>query len=1276
MRKIKDLITVKEIGETTLSLIREIKFHPKETVKNYVFTDSIREHFDKIFDSIVSYRGGGFWVQAEYGAGKTHFIATLTCLLMDTSEALWGLVQDPEIRNYRFKLNKTKLFPVVINLKGEASVGAEDENLLKIIERHIEEMVQERGLKGKVSIATIDEIIDWYNACSGELRSAVDSFIKQVGGDPKKASRDQLAKFINDYCEKENISPRISATTKDRIKSIYDQLTKNGYNGMLFVIDEFATRQMKHPEQSKEYAADEEVLETIAWVLPKDLQLNIYIIVASHLPAPTKLKEDRFKTINLLADRAAKEYDIIVSQRIRELIEIRRPEIEQYYQFYFKNFSFLKKFDKEYFFSIFPFHPQCFEAIRNITKRELPTARSGINILHDILTDQSILEKGSLIAVSDLMIGLHPRELETYVYQKSYKSYRFAMEGLRDIDLEEEDVEIAQKIINALFLWNLAYLETAKHISIQELAEMELVHSDIIKGSDLVEAILVKLRDLPQIEYVKEKGALFRITGEQVVRPSQVFAEIRKKCAEQDFRISDCWEKSLIFSPDQTGGRSALFSGYSFDQKGKVVIDFQKIEYPGEVVVTRDWRPEYGEALKEDIHFRLVILARNVKFDPKSLKDKRIGVCIPGSLGDSAKQAALNYLAITEMENLYAGKNDPEAEEIRLWVKSKKHEYVNALLETQLPQFVNGKVYTQQSLAIDESRVFSTESLDRIFSTIVTNLLYNAYQSQPFDSSLFKKNLSANDAKKIFDGFFRKDAGPASLSACENFAPGLGLAKATSPRTFNPEGNVIFGFIKKRLEENDYELPVWKLYQELNAPPYGLIREIITLSLLCFVRYGDPSVEIRLKDAHRQPIRGSRVTSFNVPEIEWKGRFEEDFDVVSRSSEVNWNDVVHLARVAAPEQDLKTATKPEEIMEQEKRLLNELSKTLERIPSVLANLKTLWSSFGKEFVYSQCFENAQKICDAKNYGEFQEVVIEVYAQDLEAFKADFEMFRALSKLADQATVIINMRSYLDQAVLPAEKADLNRLKVSIEDQLNPELFVKDLAKLEKIKKQFEEFKRQYIPLYQIHHRDYYEDVEKIRKKLDGASVKIDVISRLNKLGMNLTPIKSVYSDMLTKAKACEVRGNVNVDSSSVCSECKLTLVRKFDDKEASVFLKEVDEGIRLGMTGLRQMLTKPVIELDKEKRLGELIKSLQSGDPQLFAKVFSDSLVEYLIKLFEKANIETINLSISEFIQKYAFVEEDHIEDIVKAFRNELLKIIEKAKKEKPSKKIRIALGE
>jgi hypothetical protein len=128
------------------------------------------------------------------------------------------------------------------------------------------------------------------------------------------------------------------------------------------------------------------------------------------------------------------------------------------------------------------------------------------------------------------------------------------------------------------------------------------------------------------------------------------------------------------------------------------------------------------------------------------------------------------------------------------------------LLETQLPLFADGKIYTQQSLAIDEKKVFASESLDRIFNAVVNSLLYNAYQSPLFDSTTFKKNFSGNDAKKIFDGFFRRDAGPAAFSACENFAPGLNLSKSTSPRAFNAEGNAIFGFFKKRLEEKIFEV--------------------------------------------------------------------------------------------------------------------------------------------------------------------------------------------------------------------------------------------------------------------------------------------------------------------------------------------------------------------------------------------------------------------------------------------------------------------------------------
>jgi len=136
------------------------------------------------------------------------------------------------------------------------------------------------------------------------------------------------------------------------------------------------------------------------------------------------------------------------------------------------------------------------------------------------------------------------------------------------------------------------------------------------------------------------------------------------------------------------------------------------------------------------------------------------------------------------------------------------------------------------------------------------------------------------------------------------------------------------------------------------------------------------------------------------------------------------------------------------------------------------------------------------------------------------------------------------------------------------------------------------------------------------------------------------------------------------------------LTRKYEEKEVNAFLGQIDGSIQQGMIGLCQMLTKSILDLDKEKRLSELLKAIQSDDAKSFAKAFSEPIVEYLNKLFEKANIETINLSLSEFVQEHSFVEEDSVEDIVEAFRSALVKAVEKAKKQKPGKKIRIALGE
>ena len=89
---LRDLILSKKRPETTLSLVPAFRQQAEEMVKTYIFTDTIRAHFEEIMESVARGHGQGFWVQAEYGAGKTHFLVVLSALLSNPDDKLWTLV--------------------------------------------------------------------------------------------------------------------------------------------------------------------------------------------------------------------------------------------------------------------------------------------------------------------------------------------------------------------------------------------------------------------------------------------------------------------------------------------------------------------------------------------------------------------------------------------------------------------------------------------------------------------------------------------------------------------------------------------------------------------------------------------------------------------------------------------------------------------------------------------------------------------------------------------------------------------------------------------------------------------------------------------------------------------------------------------------------------------------------------------------------------------------------------------------------------------------------
>ena len=246
LQELSKLIGLKPEPQTTPSLsLYTQKDMAKECISEYYLTPSLRAHFKKIFERVVHRQGQGFWVQAEYGAGKTHFLASLVDLLMWRELGLWNSFRDDELKNeYVAALANVKMFPVAFSLRGMGESNEKD-SLMRIFEEQIRESLNlhDPALAAQVKL-TSGEIADaWYaNEASSALKSAVRTFFQEEHASTPEdfRSKQGLKKFGQELVRSTIPDGRLKGKFKERFAHIYDQITKIGkYDGLVFVVDEF-----------------------------------------------------------------------------------------------------------------------------------------------------------------------------------------------------------------------------------------------------------------------------------------------------------------------------------------------------------------------------------------------------------------------------------------------------------------------------------------------------------------------------------------------------------------------------------------------------------------------------------------------------------------------------------------------------------------------------------------------------------------------------------------------------------------------------------------------------------------------------------------------------------------------------------------------------------------------------------------------------------------------------------------------------------------------------
>lgn len=469
--------------------------------------------------------GQGYWIQAEFGSGKSHLLCFLASLALGSVNA-WNLIREKEQKSgrgkrdslYRFweegletKSTKSKgVFVIVKTLVGSGggTVGYSDSGrrLSEYILDAAKDQLQ-KELGKNISLYPVELLADRFmgddlNRYRNDLRKFlqdprffdedefqdVDDFLRDIQEDRhpkyKLSCGNKLWRFYTEYLK---VQPQIDAESEDILKHMVETILAEGYSGVLLLLDEVSLFMKDRTDSQRD--DDEKTLVVLSNRLTKGkYNLPILTVCAAQQAIESKMgvkniiADDRLKLVPLLRDD--KDYYDIVLSRVRD---ISRPEsIASYYSHYKRGFSWPNMIGEDEFRRFFPFHKPALEVLKAITY-ELTTTRSAIHFMHQTLKHQMKIESKDLIRLWDFFdealsyeedpSGTHAgiaaiktkRDVEYRIYDNCKRQIDSATKGFLKVNHDK-----TVKTLQTLFLYHISRLRQ-DGLSPDEIANSVLV---------------------------------------------------------------------------------------------------------------------------------------------------------------------------------------------------------------------------------------------------------------------------------------------------------------------------------------------------------------------------------------------------------------------------------------------------------------------------------------------------------------------------------------------------------------------------------------------------------------------------------------------------------------------------------------------------------------------------------------------------------------------------------------------------------------------------------
>ncbi len=836
---IGDLVEVPLVK--TVIRLEEGRKASEEIAKSFVFTSQVTAHLDVITEAIAADRGTGYFLQGDFGSGKSHLLAMLYTWLSGSVGAEYLLAAHPGMGEAVGA--GRKILPVAVSLIDYRSSTPLEHILLEAAEKALAE-------EGRVAVLSLRSMLIARVKSMLEQPKTAEAFVALTG-----APADPLHEWISEnprqaYSGGLELLHRMGAEApqtmvedrKETFERLFSEVEAAGLDGVFLLIDELSEFFRSKPSAPllNEDARTLQLLGEMTgahrlWIVAA-VQESIEATGDIANSTMRKIK-DRFPVRLALSTVHIRS---LISERLVRKKPGARKEILRIYENYRNQFpTFSSSFDE--FYSVYPVHPATISLLDGLGS--LFSRHRGIVdfVFSRIAGDGGRNIASILHRPSHELLGpdsIYDHFSEKLAEFSSYNIYPRHIVPHLDAEIETlletgEDRYLAKRIVRILVLFRIH--PTAKTPTVAGLAELVSCSLDapemnaLFVSEALLDPIARSSRFLTKKEGDRVESGVYEITTEE---------DPGKALDARIDRIAGSLEPNdsrLVFEPLSQLPESDSWPGPALNRGSvtreiswrsslrQVVITYL---YPNETIESVRKRVRKSNRGREEWDFLLFIAIGEVEIDIEHSAVWQVPTADSGENLEALAEFLAARLALEELSP-----SDPSQAPLIPVAEERLNRLKPAALQAALDVVYRGR-FTDSRIRPDAA-IRQLKRFDRLLETAGTVILEDRY---PRFAEVAPRGFSPSP--RFYQYLLESLIVPGSLSLSEarrrslnrpieGLAIPLGLVELKRQMyLYSPDvsGHPLLSHLFDRISPSGY-VPVPELLETLMTGVFGLPRD-------------------------------------------------------------------------------------------------------------------------------------------------------------------------------------------------------------------------------------------------------------------------------------------------------------------------------------------------------------------------------------------------------------------------------------------------------------------